>query len=221
MDQLKRVLRLVTYNFGWKLLALASAFVIWVLVASEPELSTFTTVRLEYRNLPDNLEISSAPAETVTLELRGPAGELRGTGDNRRPGVMLDMSNVMPGRRTFTIGDGNVSLPRGVRLVRAIPSEVPFEFERRLSRNVPVQIHFSGLGANGYIVSNATVSPSELTIEGPASRVSRIMSVSTDPVNVSSVVGTAEFHVNAFVSDPYVRFEGSPQVVVTVMMVKK
>jgi len=34
-------------------------------------------------------------------------------------------------------------------------------------------------------------------------------------------VGTAEFRVNAFVEDPYVRFLGSPQVVVTVSMKKR
>ena len=63
MNQLKWMLGLVTHNFWWKVLALASSFVIWALVASEPELSTFDTVRLEYRNLPDDLEISAYAAE--------------------------------------------------------------------------------------------------------------------------------------------------------------
>ena len=45
--------------------------------------------------------------------------------------------------------------------------------------------------------------------------------VVTDPIDVSNVVGTSEFRVNAFVEDPYVRFEGSPQVTVTVTMKKK
>ena len=43
----------------------------------------------------------------------------------------------------------------------------------------------------------------------------------TDPVDVSGVVGSAEFHVNAFVEDPYVRFQSSPQVTVAVTMKKK
>ena len=88
------MLGLVTHNFGWKVLALASAFVIWALVASEPELSTFATVRLEYRNMPDDLEISAAPTEMVALELRGPASELRGAARAGLPTVVLDMSGV-------------------------------------------------------------------------------------------------------------------------------
>ena len=62
-------------------LAGRSPWLLWVLVASEPEFSTFVTVRLEYKNLPDDLEISSEPVDTISLELRGPSGELRELGE--------------------------------------------------------------------------------------------------------------------------------------------
>jgi hypothetical protein len=126
---LRRIPSLVFHNFGWKLLSLAVAFVIWALVASEPELATFTTVHLEYKNIPDNLEITSDPVETVVLELRGPSGELRS--DAPRPAVVLDMAGVPRGQHTFTIGDGNVRLARGVHMVRAIPPVVHLKLEPR------------------------------------------------------------------------------------------
>ena len=218
---LQWTLRLVFHNFWWKLLALAIAVVLWALVASEPELSEYATVRLEYRNLPDNLEISSDPVSEVSLELRGPSGELRGAGDGIQPAVVLDMSDVQPGERTFTIGAGNVQLARGVRLVRSIPSEVRFLFERHLVRSVPVVVRFSGQGQNGYVVARQSVAPDHLEVAGPSSRVARITAAVTDPVDLSSVVGTSEFRVNAFVDDSFVRFHSSPQVVVTVSMKKK
>jgi len=221
VNSMKWVLGLLTHNFWWKLLAVASAFTIWVLVANEPELSTFTTVHVAYRNIPDDLEISSAPTEAVTLELRGPSGELRGVGESRSPGVVLDLSGVQPGQRTFVIGDGNVSLARGVRLVRSIPYAVRFEFERRAERTVPVHARFSGEGADGYVVSSYTVSPDQIQIVGPASHVARVTSAITDPVDVSSAVGTYQSRVNAFVADSYVRFQSPQQVVVAVVMKKK
>jgi len=135
--------------------------------------------------------------------------------------VILDIANVQPGVRTFKIGEENVKLPHGVRLVSANPSVVRFEFDRRLVRSVPVRARFLGEGQNGYVVVSYSVEPPELRIEGPAKKVSRIAAVSTDPVDVSSVVGSSEFRVNAFVDDPYVRFETSPQVRVTVSMKKK
>jgi hypothetical protein len=60
-----------------------------------------------------------------------------------------------------------------------------------------------------------------LTIIGPASRVAGIARVTTDPVDVSAIVGSAEFQVNAFLEDSYVRFQSSPTVKVAVTMRKK
>jgi YbbR domain-containing protein len=212
---------LVFEHFGWKLLSLVIAVVVWAMVASEPELGTLATVPLEYRNLPDDLEISSEPISQVVLELRGPSGELRGLGEGVHPAVILDMSGIQPGVHTFPIVGKNVKLPRGVRLVRTNPSEARFEFDRRLSIAEPVRVRLVGQGQDGYVVEKEEVQPPTLLIEGPAKRVSRIVNVVTDPVDVSGVVGSSEFRVNAFVDDPYVRFRGTPQVVVTVTMKKK
>jgi hypothetical protein len=210
-------------HFGWKVLSLWIAVVIWALVASEPEISTFANARLEYRNMPDDLEIASDPISTVSLELRGPSGALRGLGgDGIRAEVVLDMAGVRPGEHTFPIGDRNAKLPRGVTLVRALPSEVRFDFEKQAPpRNVPVQARFTGLGANGYVLESAEIIPKEVTIVGPTTHVSRVSAVVTDPVDVSGVVGTAEFRVNAFVEEPYVRLKSPSEVVVRVTMKRK
>lgn len=219
---LRWLLDLVSKNVGWKLLSLAMAVMLWVLVASEPELSTFTSAQLEYKNLPDDLEMSSDPVATVSLELQGSSGVLSAlTDSSTRPAVILDMSGVFAGERTFTIDNGSVKLPRGVRLVRAQPSQVRFTFEHRLSKQVPVVVRFNGDGANGYIVSGKQVEPATLTVVGPASHVARIRAADTDPVDVSGVVGTSQFRTNAYTHDPYVRFQSSPQVTVTVTMRKQ
>jgi YbbR domain-containing protein len=223
MRALKWLGGLVVGNMGWKLLSLGVAFAIWAMVATEPELNTVTPVQLEYRNVPDGLEISSNPVSTVHLELRGSSGALRDLGSNgaTRPGIVLDMSAVQPGQRTFTIDDSAVKLPRGVRLVRAIPSEVRFEFERSASRTVPISVRFAGQGNNGYVVARYEVTPSTVRLVGPASHVSRVAAATTDPVDVSTLVGPSEFRVNAFVNDDYVRFQSPSLVTVTVTMKKQ
>jgi YbbR domain-containing protein len=220
MKVLKWIGGLIFENFGWKVLSLLIAAAIWALVASEPELSTSVTARLEYKNLPEDLEISSQTANEVSLQVRGPSGQLRGLGDGVHPVVILDMSTVVPGERTFPIGEGNIRLNRRVYLMTATPSEVRFDFERRMSRSVPVRVRVTGEGLNGYLVASREVQPNMLTVVGPGSHVARIDAAITDPVDVSNVVGVKEFRVNAFVDDPYVRFQSSPQVAVTVTMKK-
>ena len=221
MRQIKWVRSLLFENLSWKLLSLAVAVVIWALVATEPELSTFAKAGVEYKNLPESLEIASDPINSVVLELRGPASELRGVGDSVHATVVLDMSAAEPGEHTYSVGDGNVKVPRAVRLVRAIPSEVRFRFEARRTTSVPVQVHFTGEGQNGYAVSSFKVEPPQLSITGPRNHVARVTAAMTDAVDVSNATGTVQFPVNTFVEDAFVRFVTSPEAVVTVTMKKK
>jgi YbbR domain-containing protein len=209
-------MRFLFANFGWKLLALAAAIVIWISVASEPELSTFISVPVQYKNIPDDMEISSDVPETVTLELRGPSGELRHVPESG-PAVILDMSTVQhAGERTFPVAANNIKLPRTVRLVRAIPSELRFSFEHRQSKTVPVEVRFTNGPQPGYEVVEYVVVPQTMSIVGPDSRISKVENVVTDPIDLHSVVGRAEFHVNTFVKDARIRIESNPAVVVKV-----
>ena len=146
---LKWIRNLVFENFGWKLLSLALAVVIWAVVATEPELATFANVGLEYKNLPEGLEISSDPVSSVVLELRGPSGALRGLGDAIHPAVVIDMSGTQSGEHTFSIGDRNVKVMRGVRLVRH-PFRSALHFEPRRTRTARVIVRFLNEGQNGY-----------------------------------------------------------------------
>jgi len=218
MKRGKWLLSLVVRNAGWKLLSLAIAVGVWIVVANEPELSAFATVGVEYRNLPDDLEISSDPVSSVKLELRGPSGQLRAVG-SAAPEVILDMSKVLPGERTFPIGDGSIKLVRGVHLVRAIPSEVRFHFERRSERTLKVTPRFRD--RDGYEVVDFSVTPDSVAIAGPASHVAQVAAVQTDQVNVPARAGSFEYPVNTFVDDPFVRFSGLARVTVTVTVRKK
>jgi hypothetical protein len=212
----KRLLGLVTRNAGWKLLSLAIALVVWGVVANEPEIATFATVGVEYRNLPEDLEIASDPVTSVKLELRGPSGQLSGSVS---PEVILDMSDVRTGDRTFPIGDGSVKLVRGVQLVRAIPSEVRFRFERKAERTVRVVPRFRD--RDGYEVAGYTVTPDAIAIAGPASHVAAVDVVHTDQVNIPARAGSLEYPVNAYVDDQYVRFVKESRVTVKVTVIKK
>ena len=222
MRLLKWLAGLLTQNFAWKLLSLAIAVVLWSLVASEPELSTFAVVGVEYKNLPEGLEISSDLVSSLRLELRGPSGALRGLGEGgMRPEVILDMSGVEPGERTFEIGDGNVKLPRGVWQVSAMPPAVRFRFERSQTRTVEIKPRFTNDQDNGYAVAQTVVSPKTVEIAGPASRVAKVSTALADAIDIPARAGTFEYQVNAYLEDAQVRFVEVPQVTVTVTVKKK
>ena len=211
-----------TKNVGWKLLSLAAAFLLWMAVASEPELSTFVSVPVEYKNLSPDMELNSDIAESVFLEVRGPSGELRSLPDSRRRyAIILDMSNVGTGQHTFPIDSGDVRLPRGIELVRAIPAQIRLDFEASTTRSVPVAVRFeAGLPPDLKVV-RAMPEPASFTIAGAASRVARVTTVETDRIGLAPEPGTAEYRANVFVSDARVRIEDSPLVTVKVTIEKR
>jgi YbbR domain-containing protein len=209
-----------TTNLGWKLLSLAAAVALWVSVASEPELATLRTVPVEYKGVPDDLEISSNFVEDVVLEMRGPAGRLRDMRD-ARPAVVLDFSSVhQPGERTFTIDSSNASLPRGIQLIRSIPEQLRFKFERRVTRSVPVDVRLSP-PHEGYAVASVQVNPPALAVTGPETSVGRMRTVTTDPLDISGVIASQQYRVNTYLIEPRARFQSPSQVVVQVTVKKK
>jgi len=214
------VIELITRTAVWQLFALLVSLLLWLTFARDPEVGTFVSVPVEYRGMPDDLEIGSDLVGSVSIDLRGPSAKIENF-NAAKSAVVLDFSDIhKPGERTFQIDERNTNLPTGMRLVRAIPAQIRLQFEQRTRQDVPVQVRFSGAAPKGYQVARYEAAPTELTIVGPASHVKKIEYAVTDPIDVAAVVGESEFRVNAFVGDPHVRFEKPAKISVKVFMEK-
>ncbi len=215
------MIELLTRNAGWKLFSLLVSLLLWFAFARDPEMGAFVAVPVEYRGMPDDLEISSDLVESVSVDLRGPSEKIANF-SAAKSAVVLDFAGIhKPGERTFQIDEQNISVPSGMRLERAIPAQIRLQFEQRTQLAVPVQVRFSGAAPKGYQLDHYNVAPEQLTVVGPESRVKKIEYAVTDPVDLSSVVSESEFHVNAFVGDPHVRFQKPVKISVKVYMESK
>jgi hypothetical protein len=210
----------VFVKIGWQLLALAAAFVLWLVFTGSPQVVTSISAPIEYQNMPQDLESTAELPRRVSLEISGPAARLHEADlTNRR--VVLNLESVLrPGERTFTIERRNIDLPAGLSLVRAIPAQVRIAFERSVSASVPVRVRIAVPPPEGYRVARQQALPNALRIVGPESRVRQVESVDADPIDLSRTVGKARFQVHAFVADPQVRFVSSPLVEVSVSLEK-
>jgi hypothetical protein len=211
---------LLTHNPQWKLLSLAIAVGLWAIVVREPELVTSNSVPVFYKNLPKDLEIGSEVVDRVHLEIRGPSGKLTPS-SLADTAVVLDLSSMRSaGERTFTVSESSLNLPRGVTFLRAVPSQLRLRFDRILSKEVPVQVRVATPQPAGYTLIDQQIKPETLKVIGPEARVGKIVAALTDPIDLSGVLSTAEFHVHAYVSDPLVRFDG-PSIVTLRVHVEK
>ena len=201
-------------NLGWKLGSLAAAILLWMAFEVTPNVVTEHTAPLLFRNLAPQLMITGDSPESIHIELRGTAAQLSAAALADTVAV-FDLASVKaPGDRTFTISDTNLNLPPSVTFLRAVPSQFRVRIARLVSREIPVEIQFSGALRAGYRLTAQSVTPPMLRVAGSEARVGNLAKVETDAVDLSQVAQSGEFHVDAFVPDPQVRFESPSSVTV-------
>ena len=63
------VIRAIFHDFGWKLLSLFAATLLWYSLVGEQEMATSVSAPIEFKNIPRDLEISSDIPERIRLEI--------------------------------------------------------------------------------------------------------------------------------------------------------
>jgi YbbR domain-containing protein len=207
-------MKIAIENFWWKLSSLLVAIALWFTLILEPDLMTSASVPVFFGNLPQGYEFSGSVPDKIVLEIRGPSSKLRAD-SLEDTAVHIDLSDITnPGERTITLDKSNISLPFGVTFVRAVPSQLRIQFDRQLSKQVPVRIRYQEQAPAGWRVLRESVSPEYLRIIGPANKVDQVEYAETDPIDVQWKAGQKTARVHVFAGDPQVRFESSPMVTV-------
>lgn len=197
-------------NLSWKIGALIVSALLWIAVSAEPDLVTTRAVPILYRNLAAQFMVTGDVPEGVRIEIRGSAAQLSSTALAETV-ARFDLNSIdTPGEHTFTIADSNLTLPRGVTFLRAVPSQLRLRIARMAEKDVPVQVRVNGNVAAGYRLVSATARPATVRIAGSEQRVNALSSVETDALEIDGLTASVERSANAFVSDPQVRFETSP-----------
>jgi len=150
-------------HLGLKVLAIALAVVLWLTVSGEHVAERNLRVPLEFRNVPERLEITGATISTVDVRLRGSSAIL-GRLDAGEVVAVLDLSGGRPGSRLFHLRNDQVRTPFGVEVAQVIPSTFSLELEQSASRVVPVIPSIHGEPAPGFVVGRRTSEPATPTV---------------------------------------------------------
>jgi YbbR domain-containing protein len=211
--------RYLLHNLGLKLISLVLAVGLWLAVARDPVAEVALDVAIEFRNIPQNLEISSENVARAQIRLRGPERVVH----HLRPSDVyaeIELSGLKPGERTFDLTAQQIHQPAELEVVQVVPSQFHLTFDTRLTRQVPVQPRVAGTFAPGYGIEQVVVDPPSITISGPKKHVEAVESAITDPLDVSGAINRATFVRHAYVSDPLVQVASPDPVRVTVIMQK-
>jgi YbbR domain-containing protein len=211
--------RHVLHNFGIKLLSLALAVGLWLAVTRDPISEVAVQVPIEFRNIPENLEINTESIPRAEIRVRGPQRIVRRL-QSADIYAEIELGGMKPGERTFDLTAEQVHHPRELEVVQVIPSQFHLTFDTRLIRQVPVRPRVFGTFTTGYRIGRIDAEPAMITISGPRQRVEAVEAAITDPVDASGTMDHATFVRHAYVSDPLVQVTNPNPVRVTVIMEK-
>ena len=198
-------------NIWLKVLALALSVLLWLTVAGEHVVERSLRVPLEFRNIPEALEIVGNAPDTVDVRLRGSSALLSRMQAGEVVAV-LDLGGARAGSRLFHIRAEDIRAPFGVDVTQVIPSTLALELEKSARRRVPIMPATDGDPAPGFVVGHVSADPATVEIVGPESRVRQVVEATTEPVPIKEAKSRVRDGVTAGVVDTSVRLV-QPQIV--------
>ncbi len=197
-----------------KLIALALAVIIWVLVVGEQKSEVQLTVPLELRDLPENLEFIERTSQ-VDVTLRGFSSSLKRLTPNDID-VHIDLSNVVRGTNSFVIAPDDIIVPVGVRVFQVSPSNLDVLLDATVRKSVPVKPNMRGAPISGFIFGEVTVEPKNVTIAGAQSLVKPLSKVETETIVLENVSKDLVKKVKVRLPNNTLRIEKDEEKVVSV-----
>jgi YbbR domain-containing protein len=198
-----------------KVLAVVMASILWLTVAGEHVVERSLRVPLEFRNIPEALEIVGDAPDSVDVRLRGSSAVLSRVQSGEIVAV-LDLATARAGSRLFHIRADEVRAPYGVEVAQVVPATLALELEKSARRTVPVVPAVEGEPAPGFVVGRIVSDPPSVEIVGPDSRVRQVAAATTEPVSVKDARVRVRDGVTVGVVDPSVRLAQARSAQVTV-----
>jgi YbbR domain-containing protein len=187
-----------------KVLAIVIAAVLWFTVAGEHVVERSIRVPLEFRNIPQQLEIVGNAPDSVDVRIRGSSTVLSRVQSGEIVAV-LDLATARTGSRLFPIRADEVRAPFGVEVAQVTPATLALELEKSAHRKVPIVPVVDGDPAPGFVVGRVTSDPPTVEIVGPDSRVRQVAEATTEQISVKDAKTRVRDNVTVGVADSSVR----------------
>lgn len=178
----------ITNNFWWKFLSLGLAFLLWLIVVNVEDPQTtrvFYDIQVKKMNA-DIIEsekkaIEYREGETVTIKIRGK----RSVVDRMTSSDVIAYADLQKKSITGAI-DIQIELPDSLTILEKEPSMMMVELENIITVQKEVQPYMEGEPGEGYVYLDPVVTPNNIEVEGPESKIALIKSVLV-PVNIEGV----------------------------------
>lgn len=178
----KLLRRVFIEDWSLKLLSLAIAIVLWLLVTGQNQpVTAHLNVQLNFIR-PQSLEISNDPPRTVDVMLTGSRNKLDDL-TSLDLVATVDISDQHEGERVLRLADrAQIALPQGIKVDGYQPSAIPIRLEEIVERQVAIEPKLEGQPAGGFEVYGVYPNKGSVSLRGPASRVNSLQKVFTESI---------------------------------------
>jgi hypothetical protein len=206
----KFIRNLFLKNWGLKLFSLLLALVLWLtLIPEEKIFSEKTlTVPLELHNIPSDVELIERPPSMVDVKIRAPQKFLNQfTSVTVHAALNLERASVE--QTDYPLNKNMISLPSGGEVMDIYPSQVNLRLEKTKEVMLKVEPSLSGKLQEGFKLEKIEISPAEVPVEGPESKVKETFKVRTSPIDLSLLTQSAELEADLILPTPDLRLASS------------
>ncbi len=178
----KLLRRIFVEDWSLKLLSLAIAVVLWLLVTGQNQpVTAHVNVQLNFIR-PPALEISNDPPRTVDVMLTGSRNKLDAL-TSLDLVATVDISDQRAGERVLRLADkAQIALPQGIKVDGYQPSAIPIRLEEIVERQITVEPKLEGKPENGFEVYSVYPNKGSVAVRGPTSRVNALQKASTESI---------------------------------------
>jgi YbbR domain-containing protein len=203
---IRQIKNLFARNWGLKLFSLIVAVILWLTLM--PEERTFSektlTIALETHNIPPEMELVEKPPSAIDVTIRAP-NRLLSQITSSNISAMLNLRNATITQEDYPLYPSMISVPPGAEVIRILPSRVKLKLEQTKEISLKITPNIIGHIGDAYSIDKVEVTPANVSVSGPQSKIRETDVVRTTPIDVSDLTESTNIEAELILPRPELR----------------
>ncbi|WP_246805246.1 diadenylate cyclase [Desulfosarcina cetonica] len=188
------------------LLCLASMTGIWFSFARGLETLVTLDVPVEFMNRDPRMELFSASASSVKLQLSGSGSLIKSIRPDQVK-VKLNLANAVPGSNLVPISRESITLPPGIQLKQVDPQALEVNLDVPMEKTLAVQADWSGKLDKGLLLERVRIIPDTVKVVGGSLMLKQIETIYTEKIPLENITGSGTTTVSLVLQPSSLKLE--------------
>ncbi len=177
------------------IICLAGVTGIWFSFARGLETLATLEVPVEFINRNPKMEVFSASASNVKLQISG-SGSLIRTISPDQVKVRLNLANAVAGNNQIAINREGIVLPPGIELKKLEPQTLDVDLDVPVQKTLPIQPDWTGTLSPDLIMQEAHTVPDTVEVVGGKLTLKDIRTIYTEKIPLENITASGKVAVN-------------------------